>query len=82
MVLLGVSNKNHPGSGKPRMSIVGCVFHPCWQQVAVLDTDTGEIRELNLTNGNGEAEQFYRCLPSRSLIGFEASGNTEWFEER
>jgi len=63
------------------MSIVGCDFHPCWQQVAVLDTDTGEIQELKLTNGNGEAEQFYRRLPSPSLIGFEASGNTQWFED-
>ena len=54
------------------MTIVGCDFHPAWQQVAVLDTETGEIRELKLENGNGEAERFYRQLGSPALIGFEA----------
>ena len=63
------------------MTIVGCDFHPGWQQVAVFDSETGEIRELKLENGNGEAERFYRELSSRALIGFEACGNTQWFED-
>src|SRR6516164_3682311 len=63
------------------MTIVGCYFHRCWQQVAVFDSETGEIRELKLENGNGEAERFYRELSSRALIGFEACGNTQWFED-
>ena len=42
---------------------------------------TGEIRELKLTNGNGEAEQFYRTLSSPVLVGLEACGNTQWFED-
>ncbi len=63
------------------MTIVGCDFHPCWQQVAVFDLDTGEIRELKLENGNGEAERFYRQLSPPALVGFEACGNTEWFED-
>jgi transposase len=63
------------------MTIVGCDFHPSWQQVAVFDTETGEIRELKLENGNGEAERFYRELSSPVLIGFEACGNTQWFED-
>jgi transposase len=63
------------------MIIVGCDFHPGWQQVAVFDSSTGEIRELKLTNGNGEAEQFYRTLPTAALVGFEACGNTQWFED-
>src|SRR6516164_10249033 len=63
------------------MTIVGCDFHPSWQQVAVFDSETGEIRELRLENGNGEAERFYRELSSRALIGFEACGNTQWFED-
>jgi len=46
------------------MTTVGCDFHPSWQQVAVFDTETGEIRELKLANGNGEAEHFYRGLSS------------------
>jgi transposase len=54
------------------MTIVGCDFHPAWQQVAVFDSATGEIRELKLENGNGEAERFYRQLSAPALIGFEA----------
>ena len=41
------------------MTIVGCDFHPSWQQVSVLDTETGEISEHKLVNGDGEAERFY-----------------------
>ncbi len=63
------------------MVIVGCDFHPGWQQVAVFDSETGEIRELKLANGDGEAERFYRSLPAAALIGLEASGNTHWFED-
>jgi transposase len=63
------------------MTIVGCDFHPGWQQVAVFDSETGEIRELKLTNSNGEAERFYGSLASPALVGFEACGNTHWFED-
>ena len=63
------------------MHIVGCDFHPGWQQVAVLDTETGDIQERKLDNGSGEAERFYRQLPAPALIGLEASGNSQWFED-
>lgn len=63
------------------MTIVGCDFHPSWQQIAALDVETGEVNEVKLSNGNGEAERFYRRLPVPALIGLEASGNTQWFEE-
>ena len=53
------------------MIIVGCDFHPGWQQVAVFDSATGEIREQKLENSNGEAERFYRSLPSPARVGFE-----------
>ncbi len=49
--------------------IQGCDFHPGWQQVAVFDAETGEIRKLKLENGNGEAERFYRQLCSRTTEG-------------
>ena len=32
------------------MHIVGCHFHPSWQQVAVLDSETGEVSERKLVN--------------------------------
>ena len=63
------------------MHIVGCDFHPGWQQVAVLDTETGEIQEHKLENSSGEAERFYRRLSVPALIGLEASGNSQWFED-
>ena len=63
------------------MIIIGCDFHPSWQQVAVLDTETGEVSEHKLINGDGEAERFYRGLPAPSLIGMEACGNSQWLIE-
>jgi transposase len=63
------------------MKIVGCDFHPSWQQVAVFDPETGEIIELKLVNGDGEAERFYRGLEAPALIGIEACGNSQWFIE-
>jgi len=44
------------------MHIVGCDFHPSWEQVAWLDTETGETGEQKLVHGAGEAERFSRCL--------------------
>jgi transposase len=66
---------------KPSMQIVGCDFHPSWQQVAVFDPETGEITELKLVNGDGEAERFYRELEAPALVGIEACGNSQWFIE-
>jgi hypothetical protein len=45
------------------MLIIGCDFHPSRQQVAWLDTETGETGERKLVNGDGEAEPFYRRVP-------------------
>jgi transposase len=50
------------------MEIVGCDFHPGWQQVAIFDSDTGEIEQRKLANGDGEAERFYRGLPAPALV--------------
>jgi len=47
------------------MKIVGCDFHPRWQQIAVFDAETGEISEHKLMNGDGEAARFYRCQSKR-----------------
>jgi len=60
------------------MKIVGCDFHPSWQQVAVFDAETGEMAELKLMNGDGEAERFYQALEAPALIGMEACGNSQW----
>jgi len=63
------------------MVIVGCDYHPSWQQVAILDPETGEIAERKLMHSEGEAERFYRSLPVPSLIGIESCGNAQWFVE-
>ena len=63
------------------MLIIGCDFHPSWQQVAWLDTETGETGERKLVNGDGEAERFYRSVPKPALVGVEACGNSQWFVE-
>ena len=63
------------------MLIVGCDYHPRWQQVAWLDPETGETGEQKLVNGNGEAERWYGQLPVPSLIGLESTGNSQWFIE-
>ena len=43
------------------MLIIGCDYHPGFQQIAWLDTDTGELKEGRLAHRE-EAEQFYRQL--------------------
>jgi len=60
------------------MMIIGCDFHPNWQQIAWLDTETGETGERKLVHADGDAEQFYRGLPAPVLIGMEATGNSHW----
>jgi transposase len=63
------------------MLIIGCDFHPSWQQVAWVETNTGETGECKLVNGTGEAERFYRELAEPGLVGVEACGNSQWFVE-
>jgi transposase len=62
------------------MKIVGCDFHPSYQQVAIFDTETGEVQEKKLMHASGEAEKFYRELEAPAVVGMEATGNSRWFE--
>jgi transposase len=64
------------------MMIIGCDFHPSWQQVSWLDMETGETGERKLLHGDGEAERFYRQVAAPALIGMEATGNCHWLVER
>jgi transposase len=55
---------------------------PGFQQIALVDTDTGEWNERKLGHRE-EAEQFYRQLKVRGKkvrVGMEASGHARWFE--
>jgi len=60
------------------MMIIGCDFHPSWQQVSWLDRETGETGERKLVHAEGDAERFYRQVPAPALIGMEATGNSHW----
>jgi transposase len=64
------------------MIIIGCDYHPGFQQIAFVDTDTGEPSERRLAHRE-QAEQFYRELKEQSRkvrAGMEASGHARWFE--
>jgi transposase len=64
------------------MLIIGCDYHPSFQQIAFVDTDTGELEERRLEHGE-EAKKFYRDLGAQGMkvrVGMEASGQARWFE--
>jgi transposase len=64
------------------MFIVGSDYHPSFQQIAHVDTETGELREQRLVHREG-AEEFYSALAAtgqRVCVGMEASGHARWFE--
>ena len=65
------------------MLIIGCDYHPSVQQIAFVDSETGECGEQRLLHKDGEAEGFYRDLKVRGVsvrIGIEATGHARWFE--
>src|SRR5262245_36987624 len=62
------------------MLIIGCDFHSRFQQIAMLDTQTGEIVEHQLQHETGEAEKFYRSLSPPVRVGMESTGHAHWFE--
>src|ERR1700679_2270735 len=64
------------------MIIIGVDFQPEFQQIAMVDTDTGEMEERRLHHPS-EAAAFYRDLVSEGKtvrVGMEASGHGRWFE--
>jgi transposase len=63
------------------MVLIGCDFHPSWQQVSWLNQKTGETGDVKLVHEPGAVEKFYRQFPLGSRIGMEATGNCQWFVE-
>jgi len=64
------------------MWIIGCDYHPSVQQIACMETETGQLRELRLAHC-AEAEAFYRELKGSGVgvrVGMEATGHARWFE--
>src|SRR5258705_2576733 len=64
------------------MIIIGADYHPSFQQIAFVDSETGELQERRLEHPEA-AEKFYRELAAqgnRVRVGMEASGHARWFE--
>ena len=55
------------------MLIIGCDYHPGFQQVAIFDKQTGEIRQRRLAHPQ-EAIEFYGGLAAGALVGIESTG--------
>src|SRR5947209_19992853 len=68
-----------PRKGADAMTFVGCDLHTRMQQVAVLDTETGEISERQLPHDGMAVEEFYAALPRPVTIGIESTGYATWF---
>jgi transposase len=60
------------------MILVGCDLHTRKQQVAVLDTKTGEVIEQELAHAGDAVEQFYAALPPPVTVGIESTGYSLW----
>ncbi len=58
------------------MLIMGCDLHTRYQEIALLDSATGEMVTRRLEHENGEARAFYASLAERALVGIEATGCT------
>ena len=62
------------------MIIIGVDYHPEFQQIAWVDTETGELKEARLLHPE-EEERYYRELGEQGVqvrIGMEAS----WWKRR
>ena len=63
------------------MKIIGCDFHPGYQQIAMLDQETGELVEKTLSHESiEEVRRIYAGLQGSVRVGMEASGQSQWFE--
>ena len=58
------------------MKIVDCDLHTRYQQIAVLDTETGELIKRRPEHATGEARAFYVGLQGPMRVGIEATGHT------
>ena len=86
MLELAASRKNdletHPPPSLDPVPVAGQESNPHsrFQQIAMVDTETGELIERRLEHGNGEAKTFYAELQKPGRVGMEATGYAQWFE--
>ncbi len=61
------------------MMIIGCDFHPRFQQISYLLEETGECGQRRLMH-TAEAVKYYHSLcGTRMRVGIEATGSYGWF---
>lgn len=60
----------------------GVDFHSRQQVVAWCDTNDGEIRSRKLEHADlAQVREFYAAFPAPVIVGLEACGYSQWFEE-
>jgi hypothetical protein len=55
------------------MTFVGYDLHTRMQQVALVDTETGEVSEHRLGHDGIAVEAFYAALPRPATVGIEST---------
>lgn len=63
------------------MNLIGCDFHTRFQQIAMVNTKTGEFLEQRLHHQGKEVEEFYGGLSGKTTVGIESTGYAIWFHE-
>lgn len=65
------------------MIMIGCDFHPGFEEIALLESETGRRRQCWLSHAYGPdaVRKFYAEIPKPVLVGLEASGYSLWYEE-
>src|SRR5258707_1213394 len=63
------------------MVLIGCDFHPSWQQVSWMNRETGEAGDQKLVHEPGAVEKFYQQFPTGKRNGMEATGKCQGFVE-
>jgi transposase len=62
--------------------VIGCDMHTRFQQLAVLDTESGVIEELRRENEPlEEVRRLYARWPAPATVAIEATGYARWFSE-
>jgi len=61
------------------MKIIGVDLHTRQQSIAMLDDQTGELVEKELSHEGDQVRNFYAGLPRPVLVGIEATGSMQWF---
>ena len=65
------------------MLIIGCDYHPGFQQIAYVDSETGELRGTTTPSPRRSEEVLPRTGGTKGeavRVGMEASGHARWFE--